>query len=273
MTDEDWALILWVFATILLAWTWIPALISGLGGVRVQYLVQETAAFDVEPNDPEFMEWYVKVLDLGYEAHGKGRMRIVFAGPRWVYDSRLLVFYSNREKTFLLLQRQPAPFSVWAPVTFVTCWTSGGLLVTSSALDLEPGEIAEYTTQGLSTTDLVALSDYHQSQAKHMRDSGFRNETDLSMDLLFMSFRRLATPKARYRFIKQGQVHLAMRFLFHGAVTLIWISWTELLHPLVPGFNILFGLAFMISEYFMQRRMGLKMKNPSKMRTADEPQE
>jgi TrmH family RNA methyltransferase len=247
-------MVCWTCAIVVLGWTWIPAIISGLGGARYSLQVEETSAFTVDPNDLGFMDWYVMIRNLGYEPHGKGRLRITFAAAKWRDDRQLAIFHSRKDKAFLILQKS-ASSNVWTPIIFATCWTNGGLLLTNSALNVEAEDDGDYDTQGIETNDIHAVSDLHAQQVQKMIRKGFRVESDSSLSVLKAAMEKHTAPMARYQFVKQGQLFITLRLMIHAMISIpiVWIlGW---LHVGLPLVNLAMGLLLSYSDYMMEQKI------------------
>src|SRR5437899_852279 len=100
MNDATISLALWCATALLLGWTWIPALIAGLGGARF------TAGGSDDPtglapaeNELGYAKWHEQLTALGYEPLGTAWIRINYHGNLWRYETPLRIFHSRSKQT------------------------------------------------------------------------------------------------------------------------------------------------------------------------------
>src|SRR4051812_45432709 len=96
MNEITWAVLAWCLAVVLLGWTWLPALLSGLGWTRYSNGGSEDPTQLSTATEPDFLFWQQQLVGLGYEPLGMAWMRITFNGPDWRYQTEVRVFRSNR---------------------------------------------------------------------------------------------------------------------------------------------------------------------------------
>src|SRR3954447_4041983 len=213
MNDTALAVVLWGLAVLLLGWTWVPALLSGLGATRYANGGAEDPSLLDAATEPDYLFWQRQLAALGYQSLGVGWMRLTFYGSEWRYEVQVRVFRSANRDVFAFIQKQPRPLDVWWLVVLATCWRDGGLLLTNNGSDTPP-DTSDYVTQGMETTDLAALEELHGREVVQLRTTGRRPETDGSVETLLRATSRHAGPQACYHGVKLGQSYL----LAHGAI-------------------------------------------------------
>lgn len=260
MWDDPLSLfIAWVGVAIVLGWTWLPAFLSGLGGVRAKVHLSDVATFDHAARDPAFQAWDAQIQQAGFRPCGEGSLRIGCAAAKWRWDTALVVYAVPREFAYIIIQQQAAPVRVWTPVIVATCWTNGGLLLTNNAQTTERDE-GDYTTQGLETNDLQALLELHRSEVQSLANKGFRLERELTLETLTKAFQQHMIPAAREQFIRQGQTFLALRLVIHAFVMgpLVWIGgWSNVGLPVV---NLILGCLFAYSDFSLERKLAKDLR-------------
>src|SRR5256885_1069585 len=101
----------WSLAALAILWTWIPALISALGGTRYS-CGGGNDIHGMEPSaaEPDYAFWAEQILALGYEPLGTSWMRINFAGSDWSHYSLVRIFVNPAKQSYAFMQKAPAPF-------------------------------------------------------------------------------------------------------------------------------------------------------------------
>lgn len=266
MDDTTWAALIWGAAVLLLAWTWVPALISGLGGTRyANGGSEDSTAFD-SAAEPDFLFWHRQLVARGYEPLGAGFMRLTFYGSDWRYETRVRAFRSADRKTYAFVQRQPRPLDVWWLTMFATCWQDGGLLMTNNAVDQPPVE-GEYVVQGMESTELRAVEELHQNEVSRRRAAGRRPDPDDSLDNLLRATARHAGPEARFTGVKLGQSYLLAHAAIHAVLTTPVAFIMGLGHWGVPTVNLVLGAVLLASEYMAKQRAGRLMRGQLAVRS------
>src|SRR5262249_14951483 len=159
MSDTTLAVVLWAAAALVLGWTWLPALISGLGGTRYANGGGEgPTGLEAGADESDFAFRHREVFAVGDEATGTRRHAMTFHGPQWRYEVAVRAFYSRSKSSYAFVQKQPRPINVWWLTMFATCWQDGGILLTSNAVD-EPPDDGDYVVQGMESTDLAAVEE------------------------------------------------------------------------------------------------------------------
>jgi len=256
MDDTTLAIVLWGAAALLLGWTWIPALIAGLGGPRFQLTGSEDpTALQLTNATPDYAFRFEQLTKLGYEPVGSATMRLNFHGSDWRHDFQLRVFWSRAKQTFAFVQKQPKPLDVWWLVSFATVWTDGALLLTNNGADEPPGE-GDYIIQGIETDDLAAVEALHVSTRDRLIAAGKRIERDGGLETLLAAIRKQASPAARYVAVKLGQTYLTTHVVIHVILSLPPAYLNGLGHWGVPTVNLVLGTLFAVGEYFARRRAG-----------------
>ena len=75
MNDTALAVVLWGLAALLLGWTWVPALLSGLGATRYANGGSEDPSLLETASEPDYLFWHRQLVTRGYEALGTAWMR------------------------------------------------------------------------------------------------------------------------------------------------------------------------------------------------------
>lgn len=261
MDDTTLAIVLWGATALLLGWTWIPALIAGLGGSRFQLTGSEDpTALQLTNAAPDYAIRYEQLTKLGYEPVGSATMRMNFHGSDWRHDFQFRVFWSRAKQTFAFLQKQPRPLDVWWLVSFATCWTDGGLLLTNNGSNEEPGE-GDYIIQGIESDDLAAVESLHMSTRDRLVASGKRIERDGGLETLLTAIRNQASSAARYVAVKLGQTYLMTHAVLHVVLSLPIAFINGVGHWGVAMVNLVLGSLFALSEFITRRRAGEKLRS------------
>src|SRR5215213_4414705 len=75
MDDQTLSVVLWGAAVLFLGWTWVPALISGLGGTRyANGGTDDPTALEPGPGESDYAFWHRQLVVLGYEPLGPAWM-------------------------------------------------------------------------------------------------------------------------------------------------------------------------------------------------------
>jgi hypothetical protein len=258
MNDAAWAVVLWGFAVLLLGWTWVPALLSGLGGTRYTNGGSEDPTLLDGASEPEYAFWRDQLTARGYEPLGTGWMRLTLYGPAWRYETRMRVFRADGEQTFALVQKQPRPLGVWWLTTYATLWQDGGLLLTSNAVDQAPDD-GEFVVQGMESTDLATVEELHLAQVRRARAAGRHPDQDGSLEALLRANARHTGPEARFTGVKLGQSYLVAHGGIHAALSVPPAILMGFGHWAVPLVNLVLGALLAAGEYNARRRAGRMM--------------
>ena len=129
MNETTLAVVLWGAAVLILGWTWVPALVSGLGGTRyANGGTDDPTALEPAAREPDYA--LLAPADRWPSDTNRSARRgcgITFHGPHWRYDTQVRVFYSRTKRVFAFVQKQPRPMDVWWLTMFATCWQDGGI--------------------------------------------------------------------------------------------------------------------------------------------------
>ena len=156
MDEPTTTIVLWGLAALLLGWTWVPALIAGLGGSRYANGGSDDPSAVETAAEPDYRVWADQLAALGYQPIGVGFMRLSFHGQDWRYETKVRACYSRAKQTYAFVQKLPRPLDVWWLTMFATVWRDGGLLLTGNGGDETPDD-GEYVVQGLESMDLAAV--------------------------------------------------------------------------------------------------------------------
>ena len=259
MDDAIWIAALWGAAILLLGWTWIPALLSGLGGTRYANGGSEDPSLLESASEPDYLFWQRQLAARGYEPLGTAWMRLTLHGSDWRHESQVRVFRASDRRTFAFIQKQPRPLDIWWLTTFATCWQDGGLLLTNNAVDQPPGT-GDFVIQGMESMNLAAVEELHQAEAARQRAAGRRPDPDGSLDTLLAATARHAGPEARYTGVKLGQAYLLAHGGIHAALSVPVAVTVGLGHWGLPMVNLVLGAVLAVSEYMARQRAGWMMR-------------
>ena len=266
MNEDTAAVVLWGLTALLLGWTWIPALVSGLGGTRYANGGSEDPTQLQLATEPDFLFWQRQLAALGYEPLGTGWMRITFYGRDWRYETKVRAFRNSSRRTFAFMQFQPRPLDVWWLTMFATCWQDGGILLTSNGAD-QPPDTGDYVVQGMDSMNLAAVEELHLGEAARLRVGGRRPDSDGSLDTLLRATTRHAGAQASYHGVKLGQSYLLSHASIHVFLSLPAALTMGLGHWAVPMVNLVLGSLMAAGEYMARQRAGRLMRD--QLRTAD----
>jgi len=256
MTETAVVVLLWGVTALLLGWTWIPALIGGLGGTRYSNGGSEDlTVLDPERGEADYLFWHSQITALGYEPLGTGWMKINYHGPSWRYETQVRVFHSRAEQSYVFIQKQPKPLDVWWITMFATCWTDGGLLLTSNSADEPPGN-GDYIVQGIESEDLRAVQELHLAERDRLLKSGKRTERDHGLETLLNAARVHSGPAARYLGMKQGQSYLLAHGLIHFFVSIPAAFLSNWDHWSLPMVNLILGSLLALGDRGAKARAG-----------------
>ena len=225
--------ILWGMAVLVLAWTWLPALIASLGGTK--YLNGGTNdAENLEPtqNEPDYAFWVYQLTQLGYEPLGRGWVRIDFAAHEWSLYTVVRLFYHAENQCYAILQKVPAPFHFWPGVIFATCFADGRLLFTDNNEALFPLPDEEFFRQGVVSLNLAAVEELHLATMEALRRKGLRPESEANVETLFQAMKKHVGPRSASALWTRGYaisfrpfayscLGFDTRSLHHGAFALV----------------------------------------------------
>jgi len=270
VSESTWTVLLWGLTILLLGWTWIPALISGLGGTRYANGGSEDPTQLETAAEPDYLFWYRQLVARRYQPLGTGWMRLNYYGSDWRYETRVRAFRSSDRDTYAFIQQQPRPLDVWWLTMFATCWQDGSLLLTSNAADQPPGD-GDYIVQGMESTDLAAVEELHRGEAVRLRAAGRRADPDGSLDTLLRATARHAGPAARYTGVKLGQSYLLAHGAIHTVLSIPVAAAVGVGHWGVPTVNLVLGAILAASHYAAKRRAGRTMRVQIALKVATQP--
>lgn len=270
MNDTTWTVLLWGLAILLLGWTWVPALISGLGGTRYANGGSEDPSLLETAAEPDYLFWHRQLVARGYQPLGVGWMRLNYYGSDWRYETQVRAFRSADRQTFAFVQRQPRPMDVWWLTIFATCWRDGGILMTNNAAN-QPPDNGDYVIQGIETTDLAAVEELHRREAALLLTTGRRPDPDGSLDTLLRATAQHSGTHARYTGVKLGQSYLLAHGAIHTVLSVPAAFTMGLGHWAVPTVNLVLGGILAVSEYASRRRAGRLMRTQIAGHVAGQP--
>jgi hypothetical protein len=259
MNDTALAVILWGLTVLLLGWTWVPALLSGLGATRYANGGSEDPTLLQTAAEPDYLFWQRQLTALHYQPLGVGWMRLSFYGSDWRYETQVRAFRSADRQTYAFVQRQPRPLDIWSLVMFATCWRDGGILLTNNAAD-QPPDTSDYVVQGMETTDLAVVEELHRREATQLRTTGRRPDGDGSLDTLLRATARHAGPQACYHGVKLGQSYLLAHAAIHAVLSAPAAPTMGFGHWSVPMVNLVLGAILAASEFMAKQRAGRLMR-------------
>ncbi len=255
--DANFIIVLWGVTILVLAWTWIPALIAALGGTR--YLcggVNEPENLEPTENEPDYAYWVFQLQEMGYEPLGKGWVRVDFAGHEWSLYTVLRVFYHKQHQIFAVLQRVPAPFYFWPGASFVTCFTDGRLLFTDNNEAVSPFPDDDFIRQGVVSLDLAHVEEFHLATTEALRGKGLRPDKEASMDTLIHAMQTHVGPEVRRHHARNGTQYIFAHSLIHVCVSAPAVLATNmnLTHWSLPLTNLVLGLILLLGESAQKRQ-------------------
>jgi hypothetical protein len=268
MSDTTLTVVLWGLAALVLGWTWLPALISGLGGARYANGGTEDPAGLETADEPDYTFWHRQVAALGYEALGPAWMRITFHGPQWRYETQVRVFYSRVKHAYVFMQKQPRPMDVWWLTMFATVWQDGAILLTSNAVDERAGD-GEFVIQGVESMNLTAVESLHQGQHARLEAAGKRPDSNGGLGTLLQATDRHSGPSARQVALRMGQAYLATHCVVHFFLSLPAAILLGPDHWALPLGNVVLGVLFSVSDYLAKWRAGAFMQTQVRQRAAE----
>ncbi len=264
---ETVVFILWALAILVLAWTWIPAFIASLGGVRfVTGGSNETSRLELSKNGPDFQFWAKQLLALGYEPIGSGFLRVNFAGPHWALISAIAIYHNASKNSYAYMERAPAPYSFWPGAAFATIFTDDTMLISDNNRAVDPDPEDECIRQGIVTLDLKQLEDFHQATLEALKKLKHRPETDQSVEALLAMLNRFDGRDAKRVHSRAGTQYLFAHVLIHVCVSLPTFVLLGFDHWAVPTSNLILAIAMLTGEraqkkqYAQQVRMALGQK-------------
>ncbi len=247
--------VLWGVAAIVLAWTWIPSLISALGGTRyMSGMAPDLDGADRESREPDFQFWATQLKALGYEPIGYAWTRINFAGPEWVVFTPLRVFVHPQKQCFAFMQKAPAPFWFWPGAIFATVWSDGSMLVSDNNLAADPNPDDDFIRQGVVTLKLAELEVLHLATTELLRRGGRKPEGELTMDTLLHALQRHLGAEAKRTYSRAGSQYLFAHGLIHICVSTPAAYLAGIGHWSVPLVNLVLALIMLYGESSQKRQ-------------------
>jgi len=260
-------IILWGVAALVLAWTWVPALISSLGGTRYfTGLAPDLEGAERSKKEPDYEFWAGQIQALGYEPLGFAWSRINFAGPEWAVFTPLRIFVHRQKQCYAVMQKAPAPFWFWPGAIFVTTWTDGTLLISDNNIAAEPNPDDELMRQGVVTLKLAEVELAHLVTMDVLRKSGRKPEPELTVDVLLTALHKHFGAEARKNFSRAGTQYLFAHGLIHiclstPAAYIAGIGhWSVPLVNLVLAFIMLYGESSQKRQYAAAVRAAFRSK-------------
>ena len=258
---------LWGLTAIVMAWTWIPALIAALGGTRFHCgWSSETLAMTPTIGEPDYSFWAEQLIALGYQPIGSGWMRIDFAGSDWSLHSSVRVFRNDQKNSFALMQKAPAPYHFWPGAVFATCWADGGLLVTDNNLAADPHPDDEYIRQGMVSLKLADVEALHLATVEVLRRNGRKLDSDSSMESLMHAAERHFGPEARRSHSRSGTQYLFAHGMIHLCVSTPAAYIAGLGHWSVPVANLVLAVILLFGENSQKRQYAREVRKALRVR-------
>lgn len=266
---------LWAVAALVLAWTWIPALISAIGGTRyLTGLAPDLEGADKIKPEPDYEFWARQIVALGYEPIGHAWTRINFAGAEWAVFTPLRIFVHPQKQCFAFMQKAPAPFWFWPGAIFATLWSDGTMLISDNNIAADPNPDDELIRQGVVTLKLAELEVAHMATMEVLRRSGRKPEGELTVDALLQAMQRHFGAEAKRNFSRAGSQYLFAHGLIHISISTpaAYIAgighWSVPLVNLVLAFIMLYGESSQKRQYaaairyaFRQKHLGFEEKD------------
>lgn len=260
-------IILWGAAALVLAWTWVPALISSLGGTR--YLngwSNDTSMMAPSEREPDYSFWAEQLLAMGYEPLGSGWVRINFAGKEWAIFASVRVFKNASKNCYAYMERAPAPFFFWPGAIFATCFPDGQLLITDNNRDAQPDPDDLYIRQGMVTLNLVDTETYHLATLAALRQLARKPDPDMSMDTLMHSLAKHDGAEARSVHSRASTQYLFAHGLIHICISIPTGYLLGLMNWSVPLSNLVLALVMLMGESSQKRQYARAVRAAMRMR-------
>jgi len=246
--------LLWALAILVMAWTWIPALVSALGGTRLSHGLTSQAAGSDQTAGPDEALWANQLTQLGYEPIGAGWLRVNFAGSEWALYTPVRVFRNASANIYAFMQKAPAPFHFWPGAVFATCWSDGVLLLTDNNSNAEPDFEDEFIRQGIVTLNLADIETIHRNVTEAMIRSGRRPDSDSSPEALFLALQRYLGPEAKRAHGRAGTQYLFVHILIHLCASMPSLTLVSLTHWSLPFINLILALILGLGESSHKRQ-------------------
>jgi hypothetical protein len=263
VNDTALVIVLWGSVAIFLGWTWVPALIAGLGGTRFRIDgTEDPVALQSAAAEPGFATRFQQITNLGYEPLGVAQIRLTFYGSAWRFDIPMRVFWSRTRKMFAFYQQQPRPMDSWWLISFATCWSDDGLLLTNNAVDESPSE-GQYVVQGIEANDPAAVEALHLATRDRLQTGGKQPIPNGSLETLLAAIRGNAASAARYVSVRLAQTYLATRIPIHLVLSAPVAYMNGLGHWLLPAANLGLSVFLIAGEQVAKRRAGKLLRTQS----------
>jgi len=257
----------WTLAGLLIAWTWVPALISALGGTRYSCGgSSDTTGMDPSAAQPDYLFWAEQLLNLGYEPLGSGWMRINFAGSEWSQQSVVRVFANASKNSFAYMQKAPAPFNFWPGAIFATCLLDGGILVTDNNVAADPHPDDVLIRQGIVSLKLDDVEALHLATQQALRQIGRKPDPDLSMETLFHAAERHFGTEAKRIEGRNATQFLFAHGLIHISVSVPPAYLMGVTSPYVALANIVLCFVMLIGESSQKRQYARAVRSALRLR-------
>lgn len=254
LDQETIVIIVWGLAALVLAWTWIPALIAALGGTRyASGIINAGQSLEPSAREPDYAFWAEQILALGYEPLGAGWIRISCAGPEWSLFASVRVFKSPSKNCYAYMERAPAPFFFWPGATFATCFANGALLLTENNRAGEPHPDDECIRQGTVTLNLAEVEALHLATLEALRRLGRKPDPELNMEALLHALERHDAPESRRTHARAGTQYLFAHGLIHVCVSIPAAYLLGFMHWSVPLANLVLALVLLFGESSQKR--------------------
>ena len=264
---DTFTIVIWGVAILVLAWTWVPALIASLGGTR--YLTggsNDVSRLDLARNGPDFAFWAKQIAELGYDPLGSGWLRVNFAGPSWALVSAVAIFRNQAKNTYAYMERAPAPYSFWPGAVFATMFSDGSALFTDNNRAAQPDPDDECVRQGVVTLKLAELEEFHQATLSALGKLNRKPDSDMSVELLLNTIKRFDGEVARRVHSRAGTQYLFAHGLIHITVSFPLVYLMGFMHWAVPLCNLILATAMLTGEraqkknYAQAVRVALRQK-------------
>jgi hypothetical protein len=262
-------IVLWGLTVLVLAWTWVPALIAALGGTR--YLcggTNDTHGTEAASAQPDYAFWAEQLESLGYEPIGHGWMRINFAGQDWSLFTPVRVFRNSQKQCFAFMQKAPAPYYFWPGAVFATCWADGGLLLSDNNLAAQPHPDDDFIKQGVVTLKLSDVEDLHLATMEVLKRRGRKPDAELNLETLLHAAERHFAPESKKHYGRAGTQYLFAHGLIHICVSAPAAYISGITHWTVPLANLVLALILLLGESAQKRQYARAVRAALRMRQA-----
>ncbi len=249
------AILLWSAAVIIIGWTWLPAVISSLGGTRYKTGGgSNILSLEGHEREIDYLFWANQLVQLEYEPLSACWFRIQYAGTEWVTTIPVRVFFNLRKQSFAYVHQAPAPLWFWPGAIFVTIFSEGGMLTTDNNVDSQPDLDNLLVQQGMVTLDLRELEALHLATLQQLRTQGNHPDTDMSIESFLAAASTHFAPLAQRHYSRAATQYVFAHALIHVCVTIPAAYIAGIQHWTVPLSNVVLGLVLFLGESAQRRQ-------------------